>query len=110
MAQSVDRFRMEMIEAGKVSARHHHFPEKGPAFSDPRKPEPWQIHTRIGRSAVAARTRARAGPQAARLNLLPVLLLRFENPKIGRIDHSEIISDRIAEDGPIFRYFLAEEM
>jgi len=36
-----------------LSARYHRFPEKGPAFRDPRKRQPWQIHTRIGQSAVA---------------------------------------------------------
>jgi hypothetical protein len=50
----VDRSSIQMIEAGEVSARNHHFPEKGPAFSEPRKREPWQIHARIGQSAVAA--------------------------------------------------------
>jgi hypothetical protein len=30
----VDRFPMEVIEARKVSARHHHFPEKGPVIAE----------------------------------------------------------------------------
>jgi hypothetical protein len=38
------------------------------------------------------------------------ILLCLENPKIGRIDHPEIIGDRIAESGPIFWHFLAQEM
>src|SRR5262249_23408627 len=49
----VDRFPMQLIEAGKMSARHYHFPEKGSAFSDPSKRESREIHTRIGQSAVA---------------------------------------------------------
>ena len=35
--------------------------------------------------------------------------LRLEYPKIGRIDDAEIIADRIAEDGPVFRHLLAQE-
>jgi hypothetical protein len=48
----VDRSSIQMIEAGEVSARNHHFPEKGPAFSEPRKREPWQIHARIKEGAM----------------------------------------------------------
>ena len=33
----------------------------------------------------------------------------LEYPKIGRIDDAEIIADRIAEDGPVFRHLLAQE-
>ena len=36
--------------------------------------------------------------------------LRLENPKIGGIDDAEIVGDRIAEDRPVFRYLLAQEM
>ena len=36
-----------------------------------------------------------------------IIPLRLENPKIGRIDDAEIVSDRIAEDGPVFRHLLA---
>src|SRR6516162_3111140 len=35
--------------------------------------------------------------------------LRLEYPKIGRIDDAEIVADRIAEDGPVFRHLLAQE-
>ena len=35
--------------------------------------------------------------------------LCLENPKIGGVDDAEIVGDRIAEDGPIFRYLLAQE-
>src|ERR1700730_4000593 len=33
-----------------------------------------------------------------------------ENPKIGRVYDAEVVSDRIAEDRPVFRYLLAQEM
>ena len=33
--------------------------------------------------------------------------LCLENPKIGGVDDAEIVGDRIAEDGPVFRHFLA---
>src|SRR5258705_6657206 len=36
--------------------------------------------------------------------------LRLDNPKIGRVDDAEVIGDRIAEDGPVFRHLLAQEM
>jgi hypothetical protein len=36
--------------------------------------------------------------------------LRLENPKIGGVDDAEIVGDRIAEDRPVFRYLLAQEM
>src|SRR5262245_61411029 len=36
--------------------------------------------------------------------------LRLENPKIGGVDDAEIVGDRIAEDCPVFRYLLAQEM
>ena len=36
--------------------------------------------------------------------------LRLENPKIGRVDDAEIVGDRIAEDGPVFRHLHAQEM
>jgi ABC-type uncharacterized transport system substrate-binding protein len=32
--------------------------------------------------------------------------LRLENPKIGRVDDAEIVSNRIAEDGPVFRHIV----
>src|SRR5271166_1375864 len=36
--------------------------------------------------------------------------LRLENPKIGRVDDAEIVGNRIAEDGPVFRHLHAQEM
>ena len=36
--------------------------------------------------------------------------LCLENPKIGRAYDAEVVSDRIAEDRPVFRYLLAQEM
>src|SRR5713101_6825663 len=41
------------------------------------------------------------------IQLIP---LRLENPKIGRVDDAEIVGDRIAEDGPVFRHLHAQEM
>ena len=35
------------------------------------------------------------------------ILLRLENPKIGRVDDAEIVGDRITEGGPVFWYLLA---
>ncbi len=32
------------------------------------------------------------------------------NPKIGRVDDAEIVGNRIAEDGPVFRHLHAQEM
>ena len=40
----------------------------------------------------------------------PRIPLRLENPKIGRVDDAEIVGDRIAEDGPVFRHLHAQEM
>ena len=34
----------------------------------------------------------------------------LENPKIGRAYDAEVVSDRIAEDRPVFRYLLVQEM
>src|SRR5262249_47592153 len=36
--------------------------------------------------------------------------LRLENPKIGGVDDAEVVGDRIAEDSPVFRHLLAQEM
>ena len=36
--------------------------------------------------------------------------LRLENPKIGRVDVAEIVGNRIAENGPVFRHLHAQEM
>ena len=53
---------------------------------------------------------------AAEQGVLPLLSftldipLRLENPKIGGVDDAEIVGDRIAEDRPVFRYLLAQEM
>ena len=35
--------------------------------------------------------------------------LCLENPKIGGVDDAEIVGE-IAEDGPVFRYLLAQEI
>ena len=35
--------------------------------------------------------------------------LRLENPKIGGVDDAEIVGDRIAVDGTVFRHLLAQE-
>src|SRR6516165_3018493 len=57
---------------------------------------------------------ARSAAQALILFLAPAQVrpdipLRLEYPKIGRIDDAEIVADRIAEDGPVFRHLLAQE-
>ena len=36
--------------------------------------------------------------------------LRPENPKIGGVYNAEVVGDRIAEDGPVFRHLLPQEM
>src|ERR1700719_2601679 len=36
--------------------------------------------------------------------------LRPENPKFGGVDDAEIVGDRIAEDGPVLRHPLAQEV
>ena len=46
------------------------------------------------------------GPPSAQYGI-PLCL---ENPKIGRAYDAEVVSDRIAEDRPVFRYLLAQEM
>ena len=40
----------------------------------------------------------------------PAIHLRPENPKFGGVDDAEIVGDRIAEDGPVLRHPLAQEM
>ena len=35
--------------------------------------------------------------------------LRLEYPKIGRTDDAEVVGNRVAEDGPVFRHLLAQE-
>ena len=35
--------------------------------------------------------------------------LRREYPKIGRTDDAEVVGNRVAEDGPVFRHLLAQE-
>jgi hypothetical protein len=41
--------------------------------------------------------------------IISIIPLPLEDPKIGRIDDAEIVGDRIAEDGPVFRHLLAQE-
>ena len=56
----------------------------------------------VGQQAFAVKGYARP-----RLAYIP---LRLENPKIGRVDDAEIVGNRIAEDGPVFRHLHAQEM
>ena len=42
--------------------------------------------------------------------MIDAIPLRLENPKIGRVDDAEIVGNRIAEDGPVFRHLHAQEM
>src|SRR5437588_12903770 len=39
-----------------------------------------------------------------------IIPLRPENPKIGGVYNAEVVGDRIAEDGPVFRHLLPQEM
>ncbi len=49
-------------------------------------------------------------PNVKKIAALWDIPLRLENPKIGRVDDAEIVGDRIAEDGPVFRHLHAQEM
>ena len=66
-----------------------------------RPPDPAGPPGKEGRDAVSA-------PQQFRV-VRSTIPLRLEYPKIGRIDDAEIVADRIAEDGPVFRHLLAQE-
>jgi hypothetical protein len=46
-------------------------------------------------------------PKSEKYKNIPLCL---ENPKIGGVDDAEVVGDRIAEDGPVFRYLLTQEI